>query len=180
MNNFAQLSNELLDEFTELIESSLDALDGDDRDDAESILQTIAGNLTKIADHGRRADNIVRNMLLHSREGPSELQRVALSPITEEALNLLYHGARAESPGSNIEMITRIDPDVGEVDCYPQDLMRVFLNLITNGMYAAGKRRAEAGEHFCPTLTLITRRVNGSVVIEVLDNGVGIPPELKE
>jgi signal transduction histidine kinase len=102
---------------------------------------------------------------------------VNLNAIAEEALNLAYHGARAEHPGFNIEMIKSLESELGEIECYPQDLMRVFLNLISNGMYAANKRSTQAGEDFSPTISLTTRTVGNMIQIEVRDNGFGIEPE---
>ncbi|HSF95438.1 MAG TPA: PAS-domain containing protein, partial [Thermohalobaculum sp.] len=145
VNNFAKLSDELLEELADILEAPIQALDDEARDDAEDLLATVRENLGKINQHGRRADSIVKNMLLHSREGPAEQQTAALNPIAEEALNLAYHGARAENPKFNIEMKKVLGEDVGEIECFPQDVMRVLLNLITNGMYAANKRLAEQG-----------------------------------
>ncbi|MCL5778086.1 PAS-domain containing protein [Limibaculum sp. FT325] len=180
VNNFARLSGDMLGELQELLEAPIAALPEDDRDEVEDLLGTVRGNLDKINEHGRRADAIVRNMLLHSREGPSKAQRVALNPLVQEALNLAYHGARAEDPGFNIDMSTSIDPAVGEVECHPQDLMRVFLNLVSNGIYAASKRRAAEGGGFSPAISLATRAIGERVEVEIRDNGAGIPPELRE
>jgi len=180
VNNFAKLSDELVAELAEILEAPIAALDAETRDDAEDLLATVRENLGKINQHGRRADSIVKNMLLHSREGPSEQQSVNLNAIAEEALNLAYHGARAEHPGFNIEMEKHLDPGLGEIECYPQDLMRVFLNLISNGIYAADRRRSSAPAGFAPKITLSTRANGGSVEVEIRDNGTGIPPEIRE
>jgi signal transduction histidine kinase len=180
VNNFAKLSDELLGELTEILEEPIKALDEEARDGAEGLFKTVRENLTKIGDHGKRADSIVKNMLLHSREGPSERQATSLNAIAEEALNLAYHGARAENPKFNIEMVKSLAEDVGEVECYPQDLMRVFLNLMNNGMYAANKRGLQAEDDFAPTISLTTRAVGGKIEIEVRDNGPGIPPDVRE
>ena len=180
VNNFAKLSDELVVELAEVLEAPIAALDTETRDDAEDLLKTVRENLGKINEHGRRADSIVKNMLMHAREGPSERQVVGLNAIAEEALNLAYHGARAEHPGFNVEMVKELDASLGEVECYPQDIMRVFLNLISNGMYAADKRRAEAGQGFAPEITLTTRANGETVEVEVRDNGVGIPAELRD
>jgi len=180
VNNFAKLSDEMLGELAEILEEPIAGLDEEDRQDAEDLFQTVRENLTKINEHGQRADSIVKNMLLHSREGPSERQNVALNPIAEEALNLAYHGARAEDPTFNVEIIRSIDAEVGLVDCFPQDLMRVFLNLIANGMYAANKRAAAESDGFSPRIELTTRLVGDTVEIEVRDNGAGIPEDVKE
>ncbi len=180
VNNFAKLSGELLEELHEILEDPIAALEEEDREEAKDLWQTVRGNLGKINEHGQRADSIVKNMLLHSREGPSELQRVALNPIAEEALNLAYHGARAEDSSFNVEIRADIDPDVGQIDCYPQDLMRVFLNLISNGMYAANKRKDAEESDFSPTIWLSTRANGDRVNVTIRDNGTGIPEEMRE
>ena len=108
--------------------------------------------------HGKRADAIVKNMLLHSREGSGEHRLVDINALVEESLNLAYHGARAEKQGFNITMQGSLDPAAGQVDVFPQDITRVLLNLISNGFYAATKRRAEAdGDDYEPTLVASTR-----------------------
>ena len=179
VNNFAKLSDELLAELADVLRAPIAALDEEARADAEDLFRTVHENLGKINDHGNRADSIVKNMLLHSREGPSECQTVDLNAIADEALNLAYHGMRAEHPSFNIEMVKSLAPEVGEVDCYPQDLMRVFLNLISNGMYAANKRSTQAGDGFSPTISLTTRTRGGKIEIEVRDNGIGITPDVR-
>ena len=179
VNNFAKLSDELLAELGEILEDQIKSLDDEDREDAEDLFRTVRENLGKINQHGRRADSIIKNMLLHSREGPSERQRRALNPIVEEALNLAYHGARAENSSFNIDMQPDLAADAGDIDCYPQDLMRVFLNLISNGMYAAHKRSLTE-DGFAPVIS-VTSRVNGDrIEVDVRDNGMGIPDDLRE
>ena len=180
VNNFASLSDELLGELAGILEKPIKELDKVARADAEDLLRTVHMNLGKINEHGKRADSIVKNMLLHSREGPSEPQTVNLNATLEEALNLAYHGARAEHPGFNIEMVKSLAPDLGEVECYPQDLMRVFLNLISNGMYAASKRSTQAGEDISPTISISSRPDGDKIEIEVRDNGFGIAPEVRD
>jgi signal transduction histidine kinase len=182
VNNFAKLSDELMAELTDILQDQIAALDEEARSEAEYLLQTIHENLGKINDHGKRADSIVKNMLLHSREGPSEPQTVDLNTIVDEALNLVYHGMRAEHSDFNIEMIRSLAPEVGEIECFPQDLMRVFLNLIGNGMYAAHEHstQAGAGENFSPTIRVTTRAYGDRVEIEVRDNGVGIAAEVRD
>ena len=182
VNNFAKLSDELMAELADILQAPIATLDEEARVEAEYLLRTVHENLEKINEHGKRADSIVKNMLLHSREGPSEPQTVNLNSIADEALNLAYHGMRAEHPSFNIEMVKVLAPEVGEVECFPQDLMRVFLNLISNGMYAANKRstQAKAGDGFSPTIWLTTQTQGGKIEIEVRDNGVGIKPEVRD
>jgi len=178
VNNFAKLSEELLAELAEVLQDKIQSLDQEVREDAEDLFRTIRENLAKINEHGRRADSIVKNMLLHSRSGPSARQQVALNPIAKEALNLAYHGARAENSSFNIEIQTYLSDDVGRVECYPQDLMRVFLNLISNGMYAAYKRSLEE-DGFVPAIRVSSRRKGDLVEVQVRDNGTGIPDHMR-
>ena len=142
----------------------------------------LRGNLEKIVQHGKRADSIVKNMLLHSRAGSGDHRPVEINAIVEESLNLAYHGARAEKQGFNITLEKALDPAAGEVDLFPQEMTRVFLNLISNGFYAATKRKTEwNGEHnFEPSLLASTKDLGDRVEVRIRDNGIGIPPEVKE
>ena len=175
VNNFAQLSIELLDE----LKQAAAPLDQDERGEIDAIIQVMASNLEKIAKHGRRADGIVKSMLAHSRESTDERRPVDLNALVEESLNLAYHGARAEKPGFDITLARDFDPSVGDVDLYPQEFTRVLLNLISNGFYAAVKRKTESGAPFEPMLKASTRNLRDKVEIRIRDNGVGISPEVK-
>ncbi|MFZ3358637.1 MAG: ATP-binding protein, partial [Xanthobacteraceae bacterium] len=121
------------------------------------------------------------NMLLHSREGSGERRPVDINALVEESLNLAYHGARAEKQSFNINLERSFDPAAGEVDLFPQEITRVLLNLIANGFYAAGKRRAQATNgDYEPTLAAATKNLGDRVEIRIRDNGTGIPPEVKD
>jgi signal transduction histidine kinase len=151
------------------------------RTEINELTDTLRGNLDKVVQHGKRADAIVKNMLLHSRQGSGEHRPVDINAIVEESLNLAYHGARAEKQGFNITLERSFDPTAGEVDVFPQEITRVLLNLISNGFYAATKRKAEAnGGDYEPTLAATTKNLGDSVEIRIRDNGTGIPPEVKE
>jgi len=179
VNNFSAVSVELIDELTEL----LDGVRVDDKSRAEmtELMDTLRGNLDKVVQHGKRADSIVKNMLLHSRQGSGERRPVDINALVEESLNLAYHGARAEKQGFNITLERSFDPAAGEADLFPQEITRVLLNLISNGFYAATRRKAEAdGGDYEPTLIAATRSLGDSVEIRIRDNGTGIPPEVKE
>ncbi|MFT5114323.1 MAG: PAS domain S-box-containing protein [Parasphingorhabdus sp.] len=188
VNNFAKLSQELLEELNEIIEAPLAALAQDPREDAEELLGLLTSNLGKIDQHGRRADSIVKNMLLHSRDGPSISQSVDLNGLVDEALNLAYHGLRAENPNLNVELIKNFSAEVGQVECFPQDLMRVFLNLMSNGIYASNQRYLQidvsqpnaSPDTFSPTLIVTTMTLNDQITIEVTDNGVGISDDIRD
>jgi two-component system, NtrC family, sensor kinase len=179
VNNFSGVSAELLDELRE----ALDGVKADDKTRAEitELADTLRDNLDKIVQHGKRADSIVKNMLLHSREGSGEHRPVDINTIVEEAVNLAYHGARAEKQGFNITLEWSLDPAAGQVDCFPQEITRVLLNLISNGFYAATKRKSQAAnDGFEPTLTATTRSLGDRVEIRIRDNGTGIPPEVRD
>ena len=131
--------------------------------------------------HGKRADSIVKNMLLHSRAGSGEHRPVAINAIVEESLNLAFHGARAEKEGFNITIERSFDSAAGEVDLFPQEITRVLLNLISNGFYAATRRKEKASpERYEPTLSAATKDLGERVEITIRDNGTGIPPEVKD
>ena len=178
VNNFARLSIEMLDELAEALSAEIAQLDAEDREDIEELLETVGLNLRKINEHGARADSIVRNMLLHSRQGEQERSLAALNALVEESMNLAYHGARAETPGFNIVFEKDLAADAGEIVCYPQELSRVFLNLVSNGMYAARMRQETEDTGFEPTLSVISRSLGDRVEVKVRDNGTGIPKEV--
>ncbi len=177
VNNFSSLSAELVDELNEILARV--KTDDKTREEITEIAETLHGNLDKIVQHGKRADSIVKNMLLHSREGSGEHRSVDINSVVEESLNLAYHGARAEKQGFNITLERSFDPAAGEVDLYPQEITRVLLNLISNGFYAATKRKGEAGGEYEPVLAAATKNLGDQVEIRIRDNGTGIPPEVK-
>jgi len=180
-NNFSDLSTDLLDELNEAVAPGRFDLPEDTRAEIDEITETLKSNLQKIAEHGRRADSIVKNMLLHSRSGVSERRAVDLNATAEEALNLAYHGARAETPGFNITMEKDFDPTVGAVELYPQEISRVLVNLINNGFYAAHKRAEKGTEPGLePTLLLSTKNLGDQIEIRVRDNGTGIPADVQD
>jgi two-component system, NtrC family, sensor kinase len=157
--------------------------DAKTRAEITELAATLRDNLGKIVQHGKRADPIVKNMLLHSREGSGEHRPVDINAIVKEAVNLAYHGARAEKQGFNITLERSFDPAAGQVDCFPQEITRVLLNLISNGFYAATKRKAQAkNSDYEPTLTAATKNLGDRVEIRIRDNGTGtgIPPEVRE
>ena len=179
VNNFSGVSVELIDELQEALVKAK----ADDKTRAEitELTDTLRDNLGKIVQHGRRADSIVKNMLLHSREGSGEHRPVDINALVEEAVNLAYHGARAEKQGFNITLERSLDAAAGQVDCFPQEITRVLLNLISNGFYAATKRKALAiSDGYEPTLAAATKNLGDRVEISIRDNGTGIPPEVRE
>ena len=180
VNNFADLSVELLNELRETAAPAVASLGDDTRTEIDEIVGMLTGNLAKIAEHGRRADGIVKSMLAHSRGTSGERLSVDVNALVEEALNLAYHGARAQDQNFNIKLEREFDRDIAPIELVPQDVTRVFLNLFGNGFYAADKRRREAGDGFHPVLRVATRDLGEAVEIRVRDNGTGIPPEFRD
>jgi signal transduction histidine kinase len=180
VNNFSAISVELIDELRQALAGA--SLDTKLRTEISEIADMLQGNLVKVVQHGKRADSIVKNMLLHSRQGSGEHRPIDINAIVEESLNLAYHGARAEKQGFNITMERSLDPAAGEVDLFPQEITRVLLNLISNGFYAATRRKAEGngGDGYEPILAAATRNLGDRVEITIRDNGTGVPPEVKE
>ena len=179
VNNFSGVSAELIDD----LQAALGRVQANDeiRDEITELTGILRGNLSKIAEHGKRADAIVKNMLLHSREGSAEHRKVDINALVEESVNLAYHGARADKKGFNIRLERSLDPAAGKADVFPQEITRVLLNLISNGLYAVAKRKSEAGAgNFEPSVVATTRSLGDRVEIKIRDNGTGIPPEVRE
>ena len=181
VNNFAGLSVELLDELKEAARPALAALDDDKRAEIDDVVGMLTGNLEKIAEHGRRADGIVKSMLEHSRAASGERREVDLNALVEEALNLAYHGARAQDANFSITLERDLDAAIAPIELAPQEITRVLLNLFGNGFYAAAKHRRDGAEpDFRPTLKVTTRDLGEAVEIRIRDNGAGIPPEIRD
>jgi signal transduction histidine kinase len=179
VNNFSGVSVELIDELQDALRDA--PLTEKAREEITELSDTLRENLDKIAQHGKRADSIVKNMLLHSREGSGERRLIDVNALVEESLNLAYHGARAEKQGFNVSLERSFDPSAGEVDAFPQEITRVLLSLIANGFYAATKRQGqESGNGFEPTISAATKSLGDRVEIRIRDNGIGIPPEVRE
>jgi len=179
VNNFAALSAELTDELNDTLKPV--PLSGTTREEVDELTRMLKDNLEKVVQHGKRADSIVKNMLLHSREGTGEHRPADINALLDESLNLAYHGARAEKPQFNVTLRRDFDAKAGTIEVFPQEITRVFLNLISNGFYAVTKRKMEVGNSaFEPTLTATTRNLDHAVEIRIRDNGTGIPAEVKE
>jgi two-component system, NtrC family, sensor kinase len=178
VNNFSALSAELIGELSGVLKPV--ALDNNVREEVDELTGMLKSNLEKVVQHGKRADSIVKNMLQHSREGSGEHRAADINAIVDESLNLAYHGARAEKAGFDIALQRDLDPSVGMADIYPQEITRSLLNLISNGFYAATKRKVEVGDGFEPMLSAATRNLGDKVEIRIRDNGTGIAEEVRE
>ena len=179
VNNFSALSAELTEELLDLLAPA--ALDDKTRQEVDELTRTLKDNLEKVVQHGKRADSIVKNMLLHSREGSGEHGPSDINALLDESLNLAYHGARAEKPQFNVTLQRDFDASAGTIELFPQEISRVFLNLISNGFYAVTRRKMEIGNSgFEPVLSASTRNLGNTIEIRIRDNGTGIPSEVKQ
>ncbi|MDX1429781.1 MAG: PAS-domain containing protein, partial [Rhodothermales bacterium] len=181
VKNFSETSSEVVEEIKESLESKLDALDEEARNDIEEQLATLQNFLAKIAEHGKRADDIVRNMLSHAREGSGELASTDFNSLVDETLNLTYHSMRAEHESFNLEIDKDFDASVGELEVNAQEITRVLLNLIGNACYAMQERKAaSSSSDYRPVLTIRTKNLGDAVELRIKDNGTGVPDFIKD
>jgi two-component system NtrC family sensor kinase len=180
VNNFAGLSVELLEELKEAMGEAIGTLGTGKRSEIFETIGMLTGNLEKIAEHGRRADGIVRGMLQHSRGSSGDWQATDLNALVEESLNLAYHGARAQDQDFKVTWELDLDRNLAPIEVVSQDVSRVLLNLISNGFYSITKRGHEGDRTFRPALKIATRELAEGIEIRVRDNGVGIPLEHRD
>jgi PAS domain S-box-containing protein len=178
VNNFSELSAELAQEIFEELENQTERLKPETCEYLAEILTDLKGNLKKINQHGQRADSIVGNMLLHSRGESGEWQATDLNILLAEYVNLAYHGMRAKEASFNITIESDYDDSIGQVQLVPQDISRVFLNLINNACYATHKKKQEMGDEFSPLLAVRTRNLGVNFEIRIRDNGLGMTSEV--
>lgn len=177
VNNFAQLSIELAEELREFMERAKDKFDAATREDIDENLNFLEENIAKIYQHGQRADSIVRNMLLLSRGKPGERQEINLNALLDEYVALAYHGMRAKNVSFNVAIHKDYDHSLGIVEVVPQDLSRVFLNILSNALYAMQEKKLGVNGEFAPTLEVATRNLGQRVQVSIRDNGKGIPQD---
>ncbi len=171
VNNFSELSNELIKEFKS----------SNSEEERNEILADLEINLQKINEHGKRADSIVKNMLQHSRSGAGEKQITDINQLCEEYLNLSFHGKRATDSNFNCEMVKNLDANLPRVNCVVQDISRVILNLINNAFDAVREREIEGKTpNYKPSVTITTQKINNTISISISDNGKGIPHHIQE
>jgi signal transduction histidine kinase len=178
VNNFSAISVELIDELRQALAGA--KFDKKLQSEIGDIADTLQANLDKVVQHGKRADGIVKNMLLHSRQGSGECRLIDVNVLVQESLNLAYHGARVEKQNFNVMVEQSLDPAAGKADLFPQEISRVLLNLISNAVYATAKKAQANGEIYKPILIASTNSLGEWVEIKIRDNGTGIPPDVKE
>lgn len=168
VNNFSDVTNELISEMVDEVEKG-------NTEEVKSIARDVQQNMEKILHHGKRAGDIVKGMLQHSRTSSGQKELTDINALAEEYLRLAYHGLRAKDKSFNAALHTAYDENVGKVNIIPQDIGRVILNLIMNAFYAVNERKKTAGEGFDPAVSVSTNRFQNHIEIKVKDNGLGIP-----
>ncbi len=180
VKNFSEVSEELIDELKEALEDIEEQIPEDDRSYIDEITGDLTGNLKRIQSHGERANRIVHDMLQMGR-GSGDLQPTDINGLLDEYARLAYHSARASDSEFQLDILRELDPDMGDVDVIPQDLGRVFLNMVGNACYATDeKRKAGEADGYEPTISLKTRRGEKNIEIRIRDNGNGMPPHVVE
>lgn len=178
VNNFSELSIELTAELIEEIDRIADSLDPKDVGYLKGVLSDIAGNVKKINEHGKRADSIIRGMLLHSRGKSGEKQPTDLNALLAEYVALGYHGLRATDNTFNIKIESDYDKSIGMVNVVPQDISRVFLNIINNACFSTKQKKEKLKDSYFPILKVTTQRTTDKIIIRIRDNGNGIPQSI--
>ena len=183
VKNFSEASGELLTELKEVLEEAGENLTEEQRGLIQDISDDLNSNFERIRNHGDRANRIVHGMLMMSR-GTGEFQLADINGLLDEHARLAFHSARATDPEFQLDLVMDdLDPAVGELEVIPQDLGRVFVNMVGNACYATNEKRLaalESGESYFPTLTLTTQRDDENITISIKDNGSGMPPEVAE
>ena len=177
VKNFAEASSELIEELRETLDEVRESIDEEQRGLIDEICQDLTQNLERIQGHGERADRIVRDMLRMGRSSGGR-QPTEINSLLEEHVRLAFHSARASDENFQLDMQEDYDPDAGEIDVVPQDLGRVFLNMVGNACDATNERRMASDDDYKPTLAVSTRRLEDTVEIRVRDNGTGMPKEV--
>jgi signal transduction histidine kinase len=173
VNNFSEVNAELAQEIREAVRQG-------NMEEVQAIAMDIFLNQQKICDHGKRADAIVKSMLQHSKLAGGEKEPTDVNALCEEYLGLAHHGAKARDKEFNVALETHFDTGLPTVDVIPQEIGRVLLNLLNNAFYAVWQRKCAGAEHFEPRVILNTRTADGQVIIEVRDNGPGIPVQIRD
>ncbi|MCL6257621.1 ATP-binding protein [Aquiflexum sp. TKW24L] len=177
VNNFSELSIEYVDEISESVEK---LNQNGATEDIKLLLGDVKGNLTKILQHGSRADGIVRSMLMHSRGGKGIKEPTDLNELIKEYVNLAFHGMRANKNPINVDIKVQLEEGLPKVMLNPEDFSRVILNLCKNAFDAMRDKAEILGKDFLPTLSVNTKNLDDSVMVVVEDNGPGVANDIKD
>jgi signal transduction histidine kinase len=180
VNNFAALTIDLAEELNAEVLPHLEKFNAKSLVNVKDILGNIQLNAAKIAEHGKRADGIIKSMLEHSRGDAGDMQLTDLNKMLEDFVNLAYHGMRAQDSAFNVKMEKHLDPDLRAVKINPQALSRVIINLCNNGFYATREKQKKNGADYSPTLTFSTADTGEKIEIRLRDNGTGIPASIRD
>ncbi len=180
INNFADLSKELTQELKTVIDQNQPKLSAEDFAYLQELLTDLEQNVTIINHHGQRAESIVSNMLLHSSGGEGKREATDINKLLAESVNLSYHGMRAKDTTFNVKIESNYDDMIGFIEIIPQDLNRVFLNIINNACYAVHQKQIQSNETFSPLLRIQTKNLDQQIEIRIYDNGGGVPSSVME
>jgi signal transduction histidine kinase len=179
INNFADMTVELLDELKEELEKPLENAPEETKQAVNSTIDDIVINCKKINEHGKRAESIIKNMLIQARTSDVEKAPLDINALLEEYLNLAYHGMRAQHNKLNVKIDKNIDKSILPVMVDQQSIGRVFLNIINNGLYAANDKAEKINGDFMPTITITSEQDENNVTVKIKDNGNGIPEHIR-
>ena len=174
VNNFAELNSELLSEMKELL--STENL-SENKEEIKLIADDVIQNMHKINQHGKRADNIVKNLLQHTSSSNSGAILTDVNMLAEEYLKLSYHGFRSKDKAVHVTINSTFDPDIEQINLVPQDIGRVFLNIYNNAFYSVIEKAKKKIPDYVPTVTVHTKKDGNKVKVIVHDNGMGIAPK---
>lgn len=180
VNNFAELSGELVQDLREDIGKQKERLDDSAAKGIDELLGDLEQNMERINEHGKRANSIVNGMLMHSRGQKGEFQKTKLNALLDEFATIAYVGMKANDPGMSVVLEKDFDEAVGEIDSIPQDLSRVFVNIVNNACYAATEKQRKGSPGYAPAVRLSTRNLGKRVEVRIRDNGNGIPDTIRE
>ena len=180
VNNFAALNTELIEELQQMILKEIKLQNFEMPAEMEEIITNLKQNTIKIQEHGKRADNILRSMLQHSRGGSVEKQSSDINALLEEAVTLTYHGMRAQDSKFDIQIESSLDASIEKMEVIPQEISRAFLNIIGNACYEAYRKKMQNGAGFLPLLTVSSKKLGKQLRISIRDNGNGIPKSIRD